>query len=199
MNLQTVVFIGRSGSGKGVQAEMFMKYLKEKTPDVPQLYVETGTYFRKYTKESGYTWDNARKTMDLGKRQPDFLAVWMWATAFIENYTGKEHVIFDGAPRAIEEAHILETTFPFYERENPTVVFINASEKWVEERLSGRGRADDVSPEVVARRLAFFEKDVVPVIEYYRSRSPNCKLVEVSGEQTPDEVHRDVLKALGLE
>lgn len=197
MNKQTIIFIGRSGAGKGVQSEMLKKYLSEKTPDTPILYIETGDYFRKYIKAPGDTWDRARKIMELGGRQPDFLAVWMWTTAFIENYKGNEHVVFDGAPRAVAEAHILDTTFPYYDRTNVAVVFLDVSQGWAEERLRGRGRADDINPEVVARRLAYFNKDVAPVIEFYRS-ALGYHFLQINGEQTPEQVHADILSGLTI-
>lgn len=197
MNLQTIIFIGRSGAGKGMQSEHLKRYLAEHTPETPVLYIETGDYFRKYIKEEGDTWARARKIIEKGTRQPDFLAVWMWGTAFIENFKGNEHVVFDGAPRALPEAKILDTALPFYDRTNPAVVFLNVSQEWAEERLRGRGRADDIKPEVVARRFAFYEKDVVPVVEHYRT-NPGYRFLDINGEQTPEEVFNDIKKGLGL-
>ena len=197
MQLQTVIFTGRSGAGKGMQSEHLEKYLAEHTPGTPVLHIETGEYFRKYVKESGAVWDRARKIIDLGNRQPDFLAIWMWTTAFIQNFKGNEHLVFDGAPRALPEARILDTALPFFDRVNPAVVYLKVSQEWAEERLKGRGRADDLKPEVVARRFAFFEKDVVPVIEHYRN-NPAYRFLEINGEQTPEQVFDDVRKGLGL-
>ena len=128
----------------------------------PILYIETGDHFRRHIKDSGYTWDLARKVNETGGRQPDFLAVWIWSHLFIEEIRGGEHIVFDGMPRSLDEAKMLNTALPFYKRKNPTVIFLNVSEKWAEDRLRGRGRADDLKPEVVAKRLAFFNKDVVP-------------------------------------
>ncbi|KKT36844.1 MAG: adenylate kinase [Candidatus Nomurabacteria bacterium GW2011_GWB1_44_12] len=187
MNLQTVIFTGRSGAGKGMQSQHLEKYLAEHTPDTPVLHIETGEY----------VWDRARKIIDLGNRQPDFLAIWMWTTAFIQNFKGNEHLVFDGAPRALPEALILDTALPFFDRVNPAVVYLKVSQEWAEERLKGRGRADDLKPEVVARRFAFFEKDVVPVIEHYRN-NPAYRFLEINGEQTPEQVFDDVRKGLGI-
>lgn len=197
MNLQTVIFIGRSGAGKGVQSGLLQDYLKEKTPNTPILYIETGTHFRKHIKAHGYVWDRARKVQEEGGRQPDFLAVWIWSGVFIEQVRGNEHMIFDGMPRSVSEARILDTAFPFYERKDVSVVFLNVSEHWAEERLRGRGRADDLNPEVVAKRLAFFNEDVVPAINYYRS-IPSYRFLEINGEQTPEQVFNDVKKGLNL-
>ncbi|MBI5798812.1 MAG: nucleoside monophosphate kinase [Candidatus Yonathbacteria bacterium] len=197
MNLQTVIFIGRSGAGKGMQSGMLQKYMGEHSPDVPVLYIETGDHFRRHIKDSAYTWDLAREVNEVGGRQPDFLAVWIWSHIFIEKIRGGEHIIFDGTPRSLGEAKMLNTALPFYKRENPAVIFLNVSEEWAEARLRGRGRADDLNPEVVAKRLAFFNKDVAPAVEYYRE-APEYRFFEINGEQTPDEVFNDVKRELGI-
>lgn len=193
MNLQTVIFIGRSGAGKGTQSGKLQEFLKKENQETPVLYIETGAYFRKYIKGSGDTWERSRKIIEFGTRQPDFLAVWMWTTAFIENFHGNQHVVFDGAPRALAEAKILDTALPFYDRRDPVVVYLNVSQGWAEERLRERGRADDTNSEVVARRLAFFTKDVMPVVEYYRGNSA-YRFLEINGEQTPEEVFQDMVQ-----
>ncbi len=197
MNLQTIIFIGRSGSGKGAQSVFLQKFLGEHTPETPILYIETGEHFRRYIKDSGHTWDLARKVNETGGRQPDFLAVWIWSQLFIEKIRGGEHIVFDGAPRSLVEAKMLSTALPFYERHNPTVVFINVSKQWAEDRLRGRGRADDLKPEVVAKRLAWYEEDVLPAVDYYRE-NPAYNVLDINGEQTPEAVFEDILKGLDI-
>lgn len=197
MELQTVIFIGRSGAGKGMQSGMLQKFLSEQNSETPILSIETGDHFRRHIKDTGHTWDLARKINETGGRQPDFLAVWIWTHLFIEKIRGGEHIIFDGTPRSLSEAKMLNTALPFYERKRPSVVFLNVSEKWAEDRLRGRGRADDLDPDVVANRLAFFNKDVVPAVDYYRD-TPYYNFLEINGEQTPEEVFSDIKKGLGL-
>lgn len=197
MDLQTLIFIGRSGAGKGMQSGILQKFLSENTPEVPILYIETGEHFRRHIKDSGHTWDLARAVNEAGGRQPDFLAVWVWSHLFIEKMRGGEHIVFDGTPRSLGEAKMLSTALPFYERHNPTVVFLNVSRPWAEERLRGRGRVDDLNPEVVAKRLAWYEDDVLPAVDYYR-KNPAYNFLEINGEQTPEEVFNDILKGLEI-
>jgi len=197
MELQTVIFIGRSGAGKGMQSGMLQDYMKKHSPDAPILYIETGAHFRQHINDTGHTWDLAREINEKGGRQPDFLAVWIWSHMFIERLHGNEHIVFDGAPRAIEEAKVLDTALSFYGRQHPTVIFLNVSEEWATDRLRARGRADDLSPDVVARRLAYFKKDVAPTVEHYREEE-GYHFFDINGEQTPEEVFNDVKKALKL-
>lgn len=196
--LQTIIFIGRSGSGKGMQAGLLRKTLEEKTKDIPVVYIETGEHFRSHMKDSAYTWDLARKVNEAGGRQPDFLAVWLWGHLLLERLRGGEHLVFDGAPRSLSEAMVLHTAFPFYGRENPTVIFMDVSREWAEERLSGRGRADDVKQETIDRRLAWYEKDVLPAVGFFKQHADYYNFLNINGEQTPEAVHADILKGLNL-
>jgi len=195
--LQTIIFIGRSGAGKGTQSNHLNTFLGGQSKEVSVLYIETGAYFRKYTQEAGYTWDRARTFGETGKRQPEFLAIWMWAQALIDNVCGKEHLVVDGMPRSLLEAKILDTALSFYGRENPTVVFLNVSRTWAEDHLRGRGRPDDVKADVVARRLSWYDEDVEPAVLYYRN-NPTYRFLEINGEQTPEEVFNDIVKGLTL-
>ena len=180
-----------------MQSEMFQKFLAERTPETPILYLETGAHFRKYIKESGYTWDRARAVNEIGGSQPDFLAVWIWSQIFLNTLKGNEHLVCDGTPRSLGEAHMLSTALPFYQRTDPAVVFLDVSREWAEEHLRGRGRADDLNPEVVAKRLSWYEDDVLPAINYY-CENPAYRFLQINGEQTPEQVHADILKGLGI-
>ena len=195
--LQTVIFIGRSGAGKGVQSAHLQEYLKEKYPETPTLYIEMGDYFRKYIKDEGFTWDRARAVNLAGGRQPSFLAVWIWAGIFIEKLKGNEHLVFDGTPRSLVEAEVLSSALPFYGRSNPVVVFLNVSREWAEARLAGRGRADDLKAEVINQRQSYYERDVVPAVQYYRE-NPDYHFLDINGEQTPAEVFRDIVAGLNI-
>lgn len=197
MNPQTFIFIGRSGCGKGLQSSLLRKFLNQNDPNTPVVYVETGDHFREYIKSPGYTWERARAVNDNGELQPDFLAVWVWSQVLIEKMGGNQHLVFDGSPRSLVEAKILHTAIPFYERSNPVVVFIDVSHEWAEERLRGRGRADDVNLQVVERRLSWYEKDVLPAINFYKENSM-YKFLRINGEQTPEEIHKEILKGAGL-
>lgn len=198
MELQTVIFIGRSGAGKGTQLELLRKVLSRNAQKTPLLVMETGKYFREYIAKTGYTWDRARAVNTAGGRQPEFLAVWVWASVFIDTFRGNEHLIFDGTPRSLNEAHMLHSIFPFYERKNPAVVFLNVSASWSEEHLRERGRSDDLLPGVIERKHAWYEADVSPAVQFYRS-APEYRFLDINGEQSPNLVHHDIVKGLGLE
>lgn len=196
MNPQTFIFIGRSGCGKGTQAELLQKYVKEKDPAGEIFYLETGANFREFIKGSSYSSQLADRVYQTGDRQPDFLAIWMWSHVMVDSFRGTEHLFVDGTPRSLAEAMALTTAMNFYERK-PVVVYLNVSRTWSEQRLLARHRADDVSADMVKKRLDWFEHDVMPAIEYFNVNDL-YRLLEVNGEQSIEQVHADIVAKLGL-
>ncbi len=193
MELKTFIFIGRSGCGKGTQVKLLTDYLREATPEENIFYLQTGQHFRDFVKEEGFANKMASEIMEEGGRQPDFLAVWIWANSFLKNVRNEEHLIVDGTPRSLNEARILDTAMKFYKREKPTIVYIDVSRQWSEERLLARGRADDLEIEDIRKRLDWFEDDVLPAVSFYRENS-DYDFIFINGEQTIEEVHGEVMK-----
>lgn len=191
--LHTTIFIGRSGCGKGTQAELLKDRIhKLDTEKRPILYIETGDRFRKFIRGEEYSQKLSRELYENDERQPDFLACYMWGGMLIEELEPNMHLVFDGAPRAHSEALLLTTALKFYKREKPTVVYLNVSRKWAEERLLSRGRADDRTLAKINKRLDWFELDVWPAVEYFKSNSL-YRFIEINGEQPIEKVHQDIL------
>ena len=79
MELQTFIFIGRSGCGKGTQVGLLQEYIKKQDHNRQILYIETGERFRQFIKEHSLSSRLAAEIYKTGNRQPDFIAVWMWS------------------------------------------------------------------------------------------------------------------------
>lgn len=195
MTPHTFVFIGRSGCGKGTQVENLLTYLKEKDAESPIFYVETGQRFRDFIATPGYTNTLAQNIQKYGGLQPSFLAVWMWANIFIEKLQPEQHLVIDGTPRKLGEAIIFTDAMKFYSR-RPTIVYLNVSREWSETRLKERHRVDDVT-DSIQKRLDWFDTDVVPVIEYFKTNK-EVNFLDINGEQTIEEVWRELLEKTGL-
>ena len=191
----TVIFIGRSGCGKGTQADLFKNRINHLDPDKhPILYIETGNYFRKFIRNEGFSSKISQKIYENDERQPDFLACWMWSNILIDELGEHMHLVFDGAPRALAEAQILTTALEFYKREKPTVFHLNVSRDWSEKHLLARGRLDDVNLSKIDKRLDWFDKDVVPALEYFKNNKL-YRFLEIDGEQSIEKVHSDIVAA----
>lgn len=195
MSPLTFVFIGRSGCGKGTQADLLQKKLKEMDPENEIMYLETGARFREFLQGEGYSNKLSLEIYKTGERQPDFLATWMWADIVINSIEENNHILFDGITRSLPEAMTFATAMEFYKRK-PYIVYLDVSRGWSEERLTLRGRSDDLEPEQIKKRLDWFERDTMPAVEYFKT-SDKFSFIEVNGEQPIDKVHRDVLEKLG--
>jgi len=187
--LQTFIFIGRSGSGKGTQAELLIKHFTERGE--PVFYVETGKHIRQWLATASYSSQLANEISLAGNRQPEFLADYMWAGLLLNQFQGIEHLIFDGTPRSLIQAETLDTAMIFYRRELVYVIALHVPHACATERLTKRGRSDD-DDFGIQKRLTWYEKDVVLALDYYRDHS-RYRLVEIDGERPVEMVHADIL------
>lgn len=198
MDKQTVVFIGRSGCGKGTQAKKLIEYLKANDPEKRSvLYIATGALFRDFIQGNLHSQQICREIINDGGLPPTFLSTYLWGKQLVESEAGEEHMIFDGLPRTRSESKILSSVFTFYGRVDPVIVYINVSERWARERLDARGREGDRSGYDVDKRMSWFEEQVVPAIEYFKEHE-TANFIEVNGEQQIEEVHKEVLKVLNI-
>lgn len=194
MKIGTFIFIGRSGCGKGTQADLLIEYIKKHDDSGRDIfYLETGKKFRELIKGDSYTSRLSAEIYKEAARQPDFLAVYIWSYVFVDNLNGDEHLFIDGTPRSLLETKILDTAMEFYKREDPVFIYMNVSREWSETRLRERGRLDDLKKEDIKKRLDWFDRDVMPAVEYAKE-SPVYRFVEINGEQTIEEVHEEIIK-----
>ena len=70
MNPKTFIFFGRSGCGKGTQADLLIKYLKNVDPGNKVIYVETGAKLREFIKGNGLSQKITAKIMAEGGLLP---------------------------------------------------------------------------------------------------------------------------------
>jgi adenylate kinase family enzyme len=192
--LQTVIFIGRSGCGKGTQGDLIKEWIRKNDYEKHQiLYVESGNNFRQFIRGDNFSAKQALNIYEKDERQPDFLACCLWGQMLINELHEDMHLIFDGAPRSLPESVLITSALDFYQREEPRVIYINVSRKWSEDRLLARGRSDDRTLAKINKRLDWFDTDVVPAIEFFKN-NPRYKFLEINGEQTVEKVHQDIIK-----
>jgi adenylate kinase len=196
MKPQTFIFIGRSGCGKGTQAQLLIKLLEKKDKENNVLHIESGEELREFIKGSSYTQQVTKKVYDAGGLIPEFVVVYLWTGALIEHFTGKEHLVFDGMPRKVHEAGALNSIFGFYGLSKPWVINVDISTKEAMKRLLARKRFDDTKEEI-RKRLDWYETEVMPTMVYYDG-NPKYNFLKVNGERSVEEIHEDIVKKVGL-
>jgi len=206
--------LGRSGSGKGTQAQMLVQ-------DLSLEYIGTGDLLRKFSERDNAAARRMKETMTQGKLAPSWMPffIWMEKLAYTDINKG---VLFDGSPRMLQEAKTLDEVLEWFERDNIKVILIDIPREVAYERLMKRRvcdackkgayvekgremaphclycggeltiRSEDY-PEAIASRLDWYDTEVVKVVEYYHNKG---KLITISGEKAPEEIHEELLAAL---
>lgn len=187
-----VIFLGLSGSGKGTQEELLREYL---SPRYKMRVISTGKKFRELEQLPTAAGHRIKKTIEVGDLLPEQIAITLWLSDAIYHVMEDEGIIFDGSPRKIREAEQMDVFLKFMGRFDTTkIVYINVTPEEITRRLLMRKRSDDTEAGI-KRRIQYFYDEVTQTLDYYRAQG---RLLEVNGDQAPEDVHRDIVKALGI-
>lgn len=184
-----IVLLGKSGSGKGTQADLLVKRFGLK-------HLSTGTILRRRCEKKDFLGGKLKKILQRGGLVPTPLVFHLWLHAletFRKDKTCKG-VVMEGSPRKLYEAWMLKETLDFYNWGDDVRVFhIAISDKEALKRLLKRGRPIDDQIKAIKSRLLWFKKEVMPAISFYKK---GRVLFEINGEQTIENVHKEILRKL---
>jgi adenylate kinase len=193
---QTFIFYGIVGSGKGTQVELLEKYLKEKKISDDVLFTSTGSEFRKLIEGGSYTASKVKTIIEKGFLQPNFLTISLFSNILIANLKEGTTLIADGFPRTIEQSEAFDNMMKFYGRDEVKIIYIELGKEVAIKRMKLRGRTDDTD-EGIANRFDEYVNNVIPSMNYFKDKT-GYNMYIVNGEQTIDEVHKEIIKTLGL-
>ncbi len=192
----TFVFFGIVGSGKGTQVELLEKYLKEKDPSAEVIFLSPGAEFRKLIQSGTYTGGLIRYKQENGFLQPDFLTNSVFVNFLLQNFKENVHLMADGYPRSVSQAETFFNAMEFYNRTDVKVIYIEVSKEEAIKRMKLRARSDDTD-EGIANRFDEYVNNVIPAMNYFRDKN-GYTLYSINGEQSVDEVHKELISKLGL-
>lgn len=189
MSSLNLIIIGRSGSGKGTQAELLVKLMGN------LFYISSGQLFRRLSEQHTDIGQRVKKIVEEGGLPPDEIAISLWLYEIAYNVKPDQGIIFDGAPRKLEEAKHLDSILQFTGRFNNTkVLLIDISRDEAFKRLKLRARSDDTD-EAIHNRLNFYEEQVSWVVSHYQEQG---KLIKINGEQNIEKIHEDIRVVLNI-
>lgn len=213
-----IALLGRSGSGKGTQA----KFLQERF-DLE--YLGSGDILRARATVADYSGQTLKVVLTGGGFSPTSLIFKLWIDK-LEDFKNRQDfqgLIFDGSPRKILEAHLIDEALEWYGWKDSAKIFlIDISRQEAYDRLTKRricqdctrlipfvgefknlercdqcdgkfvSRQDD-NPEAINSRLDLFEKEVQPVIDYYKK---DGRIISIDGNQDIEKVFNDILELI---
>ncbi len=195
--INTYIFVGRSGSGKGTQLKLLKEYLLSQNNDISIKSIVMGDIFRAFFKESNFISNIARAvTMEEGKFQPNFLTDALFIRNTIDIVDEESILFFDGYPRNINQLETIEELLKYIKRKEPLVINIDVSRESVRERMLSRGRGDD-NEKAIESRLNEYDKFILPMLEVLKNDS-YFKYIEVDGEGKIEDIHNNIIKSLNI-
>ena len=212
-----IVLLGPPGAGKGTQAQIISQ-----TMNLP--HISTGDLFRENTKNQTELGKEAQTYMNQGQLVPDSLTISM-VKERLSRPDCVNGALLDGFPRTSAQAEafdkmLLET----FNSKVDCVPCIDVEADFLIERLCGRwmcpnghvfhvkfnppkttgvcdicGSAlyqrDDDKIETVSKRIAVYEAQTAPLIQYYKNQNV---LYTIDGTQKIDSVSADILNVLKI-
>ena len=194
-DIDTIIVMGRSGSGKGTQVALLKEYLTKTLPGTELFHFESGQHFRSFIKEDGYTNELMRDILGSGNLAPDFITEWFLVNALVNRLKKDDQIlILDGFPRTVNQAMTLDSAMAYYQRSKVVVINVAVSDDVARERMKGRGRADD-QDDVIERRIEWYNNNVVPTIDYLKNHDLYT-VYDIDGEQSVEGVHAAIVEVL---
>lgn len=184
-----IIFIGPPGAGKGTQCKRLTEML-----GIPQL--STGEMLREVMSHPTALARWVASYLDAGRLAPDHLVMRI-VSKRLTNPDCEPGCLFDGFPRTIVQAQLLDEHFARTGRRLDLVLSLEVVESELVSRLLKRatieGRADD-NQQTIRERLRVFRTQTSPLLEYYQRQN---LLVKIDGQRSQDEVFEQI-KAIVL-
>jgi adenylate kinase len=208
-----LVLLGKPGAGKGTQAALLSAHYGVE-------HLSTGDVFRSAVAQGTPTGLEVKHFMDTGELVPDEIVIRVVDEHFAAGGPLEDGFILDGFPRTLVQAEELERVLQDHPLD--LVLDIEVPTETILDRIAGRRicvgcsatyhvnhrpgvdwtcdvcggqvvQRDDDTEEAVATRLEVYDRQTVPIIDFYANLG---KLVVVDGVGGGDEVQERLVKEI---
>ena len=212
-----IIMLGAPGAGKGTQSKIITKKL-----NIPQ--ISTGDLFRDEMKHETKLGQQITYLMNSGQLVPDKTTMEVFKQR-ISQQDCQNGAVFDGIPRTIMQAKILDLLLKELDKPLDHVLYIKLPEDEIMKRLSGRWtckkcghiyheeynppktpgicdidqsplyQREDQKKEAIEERIKVYRERTEALISYYQVQS---LLIEIDGQHTIEKVSADIFEKLNL-
>jgi adenylate kinase len=214
--MKATILLGAPGAGKGTIAEMLVE-------STDYRHVSTGDMLREAVKEDTAIGRKARSYMEAGELVPDDVILGIVRERLQREGAGA-HILFDGFPRTLDQARLLDDVLADLEGELIRVFLLDVPRDVLVDRLSGRricrqcgavyhvrnippkqaGVCDkcggelyqrpDDTEETVRNRLDVFKRQTESLIGYYEQQGTLQRVAADRGKEETEETIRRALR-----
>jgi adenylate kinase len=211
-----LVFLGAPGAGKGTQAAIISKNLG-------LAHIASGDLFRQAVVKGTELGNLVKSYMEKGELVPDEVTIRVISER-INEPDCKVGCVFDGFPRTLEQAKVLDRTLADQSKAIDKAIYIEVDSEILLKRLTGRwtcrkcqavyheiasppkvaGKCDkcggelyqrpDDNEKTIRERLKVYFAQTAPLLDYYKAGG---KLISVDGRLSIDEVTKQIVSVLG--
>ena len=190
--MKKVVLLGPPGSGKGTQSN----FLVDKFGFIQ---ISTGDLLRDQVQQKDSSMGKEiSEIMNNGELVPDEIVIKLIIgkiTIFKE-----KNIIFDGFPRNINQAKVLDESLEKISVSLDKAIFINVDYEILKERIISRinesgddNKRSDDNVQTLVKRIDVYKKNTLPIVEYYKEKGI---LSEINGMLKIEEVSQQILKII---
>ncbi|MDI3496268.1 MAG: adenylate kinase [Patescibacteria group bacterium] len=179
-----LIIFGPPGAGKGTQAQKLAQQFN-------LYHFSSGEILRQEIKNNKLD-KKINSYLNAGKLVPDKLIITLMREK-IENQLGKVNFIFDGYPRTLKQAKMLDKIFNEKKIKPALVISLELEEEIALQRILARSkdsnRSDDVL-KVIKKRLKIYKKTTAPLLKYYAQKN---RLIKINGRPDINQVNEEIL------
>ncbi len=183
-----LLIVGPQGSGKGTQGVRIAEAF-----GIPA--ISTGDVFRAAVKDGSDLGEQVKAIIEAGDLVPDELT-----SAVVRDRLAQADAeggfLLDGYPRNIAQVMHLDEFLEGRDEQLDAVIELvvprDESIQRIARRAAEQGRSDDTE-EVIANRLAIYERETAPILDVYRTRAI---VDQIDGVGSLDEITERIVAAL---
>lgn len=184
-----VILFGPPGSGKGTQSKKIIERF-----GLTQ--ISTGDLLRNEVMMKSDLGIRAKELMMTGKLVPDEIVIGMIDNKIRQN-PDCVGFVFDGFPRNIKQAQILDELFISREIQINFVISLIVDEQELIKRILQRGkeqnRFDDQNELIVKNRVKLYFSETKAISEYYQKQN---KFLSLDGEKAVDDIFEAICNVI---